>query len=116
VNEGNLRKTVTTYSDDDLLVTTVSDLHTFDDGLLQTITRHDERGRPVRTRVSDGTPLGTAPTATDGINVTIRYTVVPGVGLQTVTSSPHRTTQDPTLDGGKGNVWHVLDDLLQLKS
>jgi YD repeat-containing protein len=81
VNEGNIRKTVTMYDDDDLLVKTVSDLHGFRDGLLQSITRHDERGRPVRTRVSDGTPLGIGPTATDGINVRTRYRVVPGVGL-----------------------------------
>ena len=98
VNEAGLRKTVTTYYDQTRRVRTVSDLATFGDTKLQTITKHDMLGRVIETRVSDGAVLGTTASATDGIRVTTNYSHANGSPPIVVTSTPYRTTTDPTLE------------------
>ena len=67
------------------------------DGKFQSVTHYDELGRVVLTRVTDGTALSTSPTATDGIKVSTTYISASG-GNRVVTSTPYRTTSDPTLE------------------
>jgi hypothetical protein len=97
VKEDGLRQTETFYDDDDHMVRVESDLSTLNDGKLQSVTHFDELGRAVLTRVSDGSTLSPSPTATDGIMVATTYTTASG-GNRVVTSTPYRTTSDPTLE------------------
>ena len=97
VGEDGVRSTETSYDDDDRLVRVESDLLTLGDGKLQSVTHYDPLGRVVLTRVTDGAALSTSPTATDGIKVSTTYIPASG-GNRVVTSTPYRTTSDPTLE------------------
>jgi RHS repeat-associated protein len=99
VDEDGVRQTETVYDDEDRLVITKSDLAAYQDGKLQSAVHYDQLGRVIRTRVTDGSALSTSPSATDGINVQTIYTTVSG-GNRVVTSTPYRTTSDPTLEWG----------------
>jgi RHS repeat-associated protein len=97
VEEAGLRRTGTSYDNDDLLVRVESDLASLGDGKLQTVTHYDQLGRVVLTRVTDGSTLSTSPTATDGIKTSTIYISASG-GNRVVTSTPYRSTSDPTLE------------------
>ena len=98
VTEAGMRKTAITYFDDTRRVKTVRDLGALGDGKLQSIATYDELGRVVETRVSDGTTLNSSSTASDGIKVTTSYIHTAGEPVIAVTSTPHRTTADSTLE------------------
>ena len=99
VSGNSVRRTLTEYDDANRKVTTKRDLVSINDGKLQSITHYDELGRVTLTQASDGSPLNSD---TDGIKVSTNYItftngIYPG-GHRVVTSTPYRTTSDPTLE------------------
>lgn len=96
INEANLRVTQTLYDDERRTVLIKRDLRTFDDGLLQSITRTDQLGRVDLVRTSEVTPLSI--TGTEGIKVATTYQTFAG-GSRTIVSSPYRT------EGESGMQW-----------
>ena len=95
-NEAGMRRTQTTYDDQNQQVIVKRDLAAFTDGKLQTITQYDQLGRVRKVRTSDGVPLSTNPTAQDGIKVATTYRM--GSGPRVITSTPYRNLTDATLE------------------
>jgi RHS repeat-associated protein len=93
--EGGFRKVETIYKDDLLTVTTKRDLFSLGDGKLQTRETYDQLGRVKLMQTSDGPPLQSPP-STDAIKVSTTYTETSN-GTRVITSTPYRTTSDPTL-------------------
>ena len=90
VDEVGERKTVITYADDTLRVKTVRDRDAFGDGALQTITQHDALGRVTQAQTTD--------TDSTWITAVTRYGHTAGSPVTVVSSTPYRTTDDPTLE------------------
>ncbi len=86
-SEAGSRKTVTVYDDRNLRVTEKRDLEILDDGKLQSLTHYDPRGRVTQVQTTD--------TASTWITAKTLYSAD---GLKIITSTPYRTTTDPTLE------------------
>jgi RHS repeat-associated protein len=95
VDEGSLRKMVTSYNDVDRNITIESDLHTYEDGMLQTRTWYDQLGRPALIQKSDGAPLAYD---WDGIKAATFYLDSEYGGRRVISSSPFRNGNDATLE------------------
>ena len=93
--EAGLRRTETSYDDQQHTVTVKRDRGNLGDGTLQTITRQDQLGRVDLVRTSEYGPL--SPAGDDGIKVRTVYQSFTG-GTRTVTSTPYRSTADSTLE------------------
>ena len=107
VLEAGLKQTQTYYDDEHRMVTVRSDLRSFGDGLLQTITAYDMLGRVKHVQTSDGPailnsdgspildPYGEIIEA-NGINV--KTIDARPSGNYVITSTPYRSLGDPTLE------------------
>jgi RHS repeat-associated protein len=85
VNEGGLRKTITSYNDIDRTVSVSSSLRNYDNTVLQTITSYDQLGRAILKQQNDGIKEQTS------------YIYQPG-GLRVIASTPYRNTSEATLE------------------
>jgi RHS repeat-associated protein len=85
VNEGGLRKTITSYNDIDRTVSVSSSLRNYENTVLQTISSYDQLGRLILKQQNDGVKMQTS------------YIYQPG-GLRVVASTPYRNTSEATLE------------------
>jgi RHS repeat-associated protein len=97
MTDAGLRHTVTAYDDVNRKVTVTSDLRSYLDGKLQTITHYDQLGRVNLVQKSDGAPLSGD---TDGIKLNTIY-LQPSESVRSViASTAYRNADfsDPTLE------------------
>ena len=89
VVEASQRRTRADFSDQYRKVTVERDRETLNDGKLETVTEYDTLGRVTQVQTTD--------TASTWITVKYEYRYSAD-GSETVTSTPHRTTSDPTME------------------
>jgi RHS repeat-associated protein len=96
VIEAGLKQTLTAYDDANNKITVTSDLRSFNDRKLQTVTHYDQLGRAYLTRKSENTPLIGD---TDGIK-TRTFSVYTSGGRRVITTAPYRNADysDTTLE------------------